>query len=136
MTSSADFTLLERAVLAAISDQYPLHRTLLERQVAHAAVASRRNSGAGFFVDITVDKDATPPVDCGRVLGNVWATISGFLDPVGFLLFVDGSGYIDCLEGAAIRDQTADIDFSSVTFEIINDATSTSGGPGVRLRRE
>ena len=53
-----------------------------------------------------------------RSIGNVFAKIDGMQNPMTFLLFMK-NGLIDTLEGAAIDEGTANIDFSIARFEIV-----------------
>jgi hypothetical protein len=105
--------------LQAICRQERDAREALERQLATADVTSRKNSGAGFFTYIAVDRTASPVAQAGRVLGNVAATIKGFKQPVLLMLFMK-DGYADLLEGAAVDDSTVGIDLSALEFEILD----------------
>jgi hypothetical protein len=90
----------------------------LEAQLAAATVVSRKNTGAGFYADLTVDRSIASPVAIERVVGEVWASIDGFAGPMTFLLFVE-DGYAVCLEGATVDDSTVDIDLGALKFKIM-----------------
>lgn len=112
---------LERAVLSEIFSQLPEVRAALEAQIGAARITERWNSGGGFFVDFKVDRNAAPPAATERVIGNVWAEIEGFEQPMTFLVFMV-DGYVDCLEGASVGDDTTGVDFAGRTFSIMRDA--------------
>ena len=115
-------TRLEQAVLQAIYARYPTERAALEAQLAAATVRSRKNTGAGFYTYFDVNRIAAAAAQCERVIGNVSVKIEGFEDPMVFVLFIE-DGYANCLEGAAIRDDTAQTDFGAVEFEIIGSSS-------------
>jgi hypothetical protein len=110
-------SLLERAALDAICRQQTDQRDALASQLASAKVIQRRNSGAGFFTDLAIDRTAPPVTSKERVIGNVAAMIEGFKDPLLLLLFMK-DGYADMLEGAAIEDSTVGVDLTNVRFTI------------------
>ncbi len=108
---------LEKAVLEKIlrdaSGDLP---TLLREQLEGVSVVSRENTGVGFFTELKVEKVAKPIN--ARIVGNVWADIEGFNQPMTFLAFLR-DGVIHTLEGAATDDSTVGVDFSNVRFVII-----------------
>jgi hypothetical protein len=110
-------TALERAALEEICKQRPDERQALEAQLATAIVTDRKNSGAGFFTYLSVDRATAPVADAGRTLGNIVAEIDGFRRPLLLMLFME-DGYAHMLEGAAIDDSTAGIDLGSLRFKI------------------
>ncbi len=114
------FTPLERSALAEICRCQVDGREALESQLATAAVTHRKNSGAGLFTYLTVDRSTSPVTTAGRVLGEVWASIEGFKQPFVLLLFMK-EGYAEFFEGAAIDDSTVGIDLSTAQFKIIHD---------------
>jgi hypothetical protein len=113
-----DLNRLEAAVLKAMTQSTRDETGVLGAQLKGASVRARENTGAGFFTYFDVDRS------CRQLqvstMGDVWAKIRGFNDPMTFLLLVK-DGYVDALEGAAIRDRTVDTDFSTVEFEILSD---------------
>jgi hypothetical protein len=94
----------------------PDHTATLLAQFRNATVTKRTNSGAGFWTDFTVDRTTAPPVPLTEPLGAT-GEIDGFVDPILFVLFMKG-GYAVQIEGAAIRDDTSAVDFSTVNFAI------------------
>ncbi len=94
------------------------HGAVLEAQLAGAMVLSRKNTGAGFYTDFSVPRLAAPVIMPERMIGEVWAKIEGFMDPMTFLIFIE-DGYACCLEGAAVRDNTVSIDLAALKFEIL-----------------
>jgi len=110
---------LEKAVLEEIVRQAPDDlRGALKEQVEGAELISRENTGQGFFTTLKPGKVSTTikPSPVGDVLAN----IEGFAQPMTFLLFLK-DGAIRMLEGAAILDETASVDFSNVRFTILPD---------------
>ena len=114
---------LERAVLNAICESAGPDTDALTAQLKGVTVRSRNNTGCGFFTRLEPNRSCEPLAK-GNV-GDVWANISGFQDPMTFILFLQ-NGFIDTLEGAAIRDSTVDVDFSTVEFEILRDPYKAS----------
>jgi hypothetical protein len=107
---------LEKAVLEKIiQDASGNMVPLLREQLDGVSVASRKNSGAGFFTELKVKENARP-IEAG-VVGNVWADIEGLNQPMTFLLLLR-NGIIRKLEGATIGDDTPDVDFSKARFVI------------------
>jgi hypothetical protein len=108
---------LEVAALAAIAGQYPEQEAGLLAQIQAAGIVTRENTGAGFFTHLSVDRSSIKPVCLRSPFGDAWADIDGFLDPMGFLVFLR-EGYICTLEGFAIRDHTSGTDFNQVRFSM------------------
>ncbi len=73
---------------------------VLREQLAQASVASRKSSGAGFFVTFDLPSDApVAPVRAGRIhFGDVAATFAPLEHGAGFVLFVR-DGRLEMLEG-------------------------------------
>jgi hypothetical protein len=111
------FTPLERAALEEVCRQQGPEQAVLEHQLSTARVTERRNSGAGFFTELSVDRGTAPVTNAQRVLGKVAASIEGFEQPLLLMLFME-NGYAKMLEGATVTDSTIGIDFSSVRFKI------------------
>lgn len=105
LTDNESFYGLETAVLDAIAAQYPAQQDKLRAQFRKARVTGRRNSGAGFFTDIEVDRQQAEPVTLPRVIGNVWADVDSFDQPMTFLVFMQ-DGFAKMLEGALPGDET------------------------------
>jgi hypothetical protein len=113
----SDITPLERAVLGSILDRWPDLRPALEQQLATARVTKRENSGAGFFTTLAVDP--TTPAIQGRP-DSVDAEVDGLAHGMGFVLFVDGAGHADLLEGYTYgeREDTSGLDLHNLIFEL------------------
>jgi hypothetical protein len=108
---------LERAVLQVICASRPEIAPALDEQLENIEVSARENTNAGFFTTMRPTRTKTP-IKEPRVIGNVFAKIAGMQNPMTFALFIK-DGLIDALEGAAIDESTADIDFSIAKFEIV-----------------
>ena len=115
MLTSHHLNAVEAAVLAAMSEMCSAPDALRE-QIAAAAVVSRRNTGAGFFTELKIDKFTQPVPE--KIICNIFANIEGCKNPVAFVLFLK-DGHIDILEGASVEDSTVDLDFSSANFNLI-----------------
>ena len=90
---------LESAVLEMLlrGDQPVLEA--LRVQLQKSTVASRQNTGAGFFADFLIPDDAPrAPGKENFVLGDVSAEIDDLEHGAGFLLFIR-NGKLDFLEG-------------------------------------
>jgi len=107
---------LEKAVLEALLRKTPNELHILERQLKEIDVSSRRNTGGGFYCKLEPNKIAEP--SSAKFIGGVFADVEGLSHPMAFVLFIK-EGFIDTLEGAATDENTANIDFSNVRFEII-----------------
>jgi hypothetical protein len=105
---------LEKAVLEEMRRKTVLDG--LAEQINEATVERRNNTGAGFYTKLLSNK-GTKRIE-NAVLSGVYAHVTGLNHPMVFVLFVK-DGMIDTLEGAAVEDSTVSIDFSRVTFEII-----------------
>jgi hypothetical protein len=120
----SSFNKLEGAVLQAIGEQIAGDPEAVasgdarafQLQLSSVTVRGRRNTGAGFFTELEAAPSGEPIK--ARTLGNVSAAISGLQDPMTFVLFTK-DGFLSCLEGATIRDNTVDTDFSAVLFDIV-----------------
>jgi hypothetical protein len=106
---------IERAVFEAAARDYPAAAESLRRQTEIAQVTNFRNTGEGFFSDISVPQDApllgtASPLDVGT--GTVEAV------EMGFLIFVkDGRAFL--LEGYVFGViSTLHIDFERVSCEV------------------
>ena len=95
--SPAGLTPLEADVLRLLIQAHPDQGRALEAQLAVAVIASRRQTGVGFFLNFSVG--AAPPIDPPNCeLNDVYAEVPGLEASIGFLLFVR-KGKIDFLEG-------------------------------------
>ncbi len=65
---------------------------------------------------MAVDRSAVAAIDSDRVLGDVWLDIEGFLYPMTFMVFME-DGFVSCLEGATLGDETDRIDLCSLKSE-------------------
>lgn len=109
---------LEKAVLQAIRASRPEIALALDEQLENIEVSDRENTSAGFYTTMKPTRTKTL-IEAPRVIGNVFAKIAGMQNPMTFALFIK-NGLIDVLEGAAIDESTAEIDFSIAKFEIVN----------------
>ncbi len=107
-----ELTDLEVVALSEIAEQHPA----LVPQVAAATVLERENTGVGFFTRLAVDRSAVAAIDSDRVLGDVWLDIEGFLYPMTFMVVME-DGFVSCLEGAAVGEETDRIELSSLRSE-------------------
>ncbi len=111
----APLTKLERAVLTAISSTHGHAVPGLQNQFDAVTVTTRENTGAGFFVELALDREAVLPVNVGRKLDGPHLNVDGIEFGVGTILFFE-EGYPCLLEGYVFADDTSDVDFSSVRF--------------------
>jgi hypothetical protein len=107
MATPTTFTPLEAAVLDATCQDYDEYGVLLRALLASARIASRENTGHGFYTEIEVRRDL-PPVhpDCAQMecpIGHMLDMGEGML--MGFLLWLD-HGYPTTLEGFQYGDKT------------------------------
>ena len=110
------FTKLEEAVLLTICGRSSDDQAVLDSQLETASVRNRNNTGAGFYTHFDVSKKTLPLHQ--NLLDDVWASVKGFAQPMGFILWLKG-GYADHLEGFTIADSTAGLDLSALTFEVL-----------------
>jgi len=109
-----EFNKLERATLETYGAIYGAEEPRLAAQLAAARPASRENSGAGFFTEVTVDRTACEKIITWGPLGRHYMHISGLDHGLGLLLFFN-EGYLSLIEGYAQGgEDTNDIEFSSV----------------------
>lgn len=105
---------LERAVLLAIANQYPVHGTALRLQVRSASVALRENTGVGFFT--TLSDVGGPRIEgAPSPLGDIGADVDGVAHGMGFLLWLQ-DGFAETLEGYTYDGDTAELDLSSLRW--------------------
>ena len=118
-------TQLERAALDQFGSIYAHEVGDLAAQLQHATVASRENTGGGFFTDLMIDRALARPVFCPSPLDNLMVRVDGMVGELEFLLFFrDGYAYL--LEAYAIQgDDTAGIDFETAAFGPITFGQST-----------
>jgi hypothetical protein len=116
---SAEFTALERAVLAAICEIYSADQEALKAQLSTATIRRRENTGAGFFTDFEVQRDATAPVGGRRLREGPEARIEGLKYGMGFILWLK-EGYANSLEGYAYGPERTDgIALEATSFQIV-----------------
>lgn len=98
----------------------------LDRQLESAEAISRENTGGGFFTSISVK--GSLPVITPRTLGETThARVGGMEHGLGFVLFMQ-NGWLHTLEGFSLGgEETAQIDFSNVQFEIYHQTVSRLG---------
>jgi hypothetical protein len=111
---------LEKEILRVVGIRARLDALAIESRLGEDIVLKRENTGAGFYTTLK-------PIKFGKlfqntIIGNAAAKIEEMANPMVFVVFLE-NGYIIKLEGAAVEESTADIDFSKVTFEIIGQTT-------------
>jgi len=96
---------LEQTILTMLlAGEHPLLAVLRE-QLAVVEVENREFSGVGFFTELRVPPAAPRWDGAPRlIIGDVYAEMTGFTQPVGFLLFVN-DGALDMLECFIHDDQ-------------------------------
>lgn len=110
-----NITPLERAVLEAMCIRMPGEADALRSQMGTAVVLNRTNTGVGFYTTFEPRYPKQPLTN--RVIGDVFARVTGLANPVSFLLFTK-DGRIDFLEGAATDEGTTKINFAVAPFAI------------------
>lgn len=102
---------LETRVLDALADELRFELPDLPGQIAESLVGVRRNTGAGFFTEIIVDRSRPPPDSglSGR-LGTIHGDIPGLIEPVAFQIEVAG-GRLMALHASTYDEPTGHIDF-------------------------
>ena len=106
---------LELAVMRAIAAQAPEHSATINQQIDLARVATRENTGAGFFTTFHI-ADAPRLDGLGPPVGWVTATVVGLSHGLGFVLWVR-DGVIHQLEGYAQgAEDTSGLDFERIEF--------------------
>jgi len=108
---------LEKAILREIRIIRPDIARALDEQLEDMIVVSRENTNAGFYTTLRPQKVSTL-IKQSRTVGNVFAKIQGMQNPMTFVLFIK-DGLVHMLEGASIDEDTSNIDFSTVKFEIV-----------------
>ncbi len=92
-------TPLEQAVMDMILAKAGEPFDTIRQQLAHATVAERRFTGAGFYTDFVIPSHAPIRRDLAdATMGGVGAELAGLQHGVGFLLFIRG-GVVSMLEG-------------------------------------
>jgi hypothetical protein len=112
------FTPLERAILEAICERNPSDRAALDAQLSSAIVRNRENTGAGFFIYLDVNRDASARITGDQKRSGPEANVAGLQRGMGFILWFD-DGYASSLEGYSYEESTKAIDFGAVQFEVI-----------------
>jgi len=92
------FTPLEEAVLRGIWTKHTEDRAALEVQLAAATLLSRKNTGAGFYTDLFVERVPSAILMGQRLRNGPEAQIDGLEHGMGFILWLN-DGYAGCLEG-------------------------------------
>jgi predicted transcriptional regulator len=111
-----ELTALEKAVLQKIASQCSEACELLYAQLTNLSVTDRRNTGAGFYTAFKVDSRCQI-VSVNSPIGEVTAEVSGLDHGMGFLLWLK-NGYINQLEGYSFEEDTSDIDWTNLNFEV------------------
>jgi hypothetical protein len=113
------FTELELAALHCMFAEVPDLAPELERQLLVANVATRENTGVGFFTTISLPTTAGSVERSEPLSGETHARIPGLEHGLGFVLFFD-EGRIKTLEGFTYgTESTTDLDLSALTFDIV-----------------
>ncbi len=114
------FTALESAVLRAICEKESVDRdrTALESQLSTAILASRKNTGAGFYTSFAVDRGSNASVGGERLRNGPAMRIDGLQHGMGFILWLK-DGYAELLEAYSYEESTIEIDFERAGFEIL-----------------
>ena len=112
------FTKLEQAALTAIVAESDDKSSALANLLFNARVASRQNSGGGFFTTILPDYDASPLIGEQHFGRSVFADIDGMDYGIGLILHLR-MGRPHLLEGYSQGgEDTHDLDFTKVGFRI------------------
>ena len=114
---STRFTPLESAVVDALAWELRDAAPDLAGQFAESLPGQRRNTGAGLFTELIVDRTRPAPLTTptGR-FGTVHAMVGDLPDPVAFQVELR-SGRLLHLFGDAYGQDTHDIDFATVPFD-------------------
>lgn len=103
---------VERAVLLAISDQYPEHKMAIQQQLVSASVLERTNTGVGFYITFTVEGGSLL-TDVNAPLGAVLVDVVGLERGLAFLLWPK-DGRLGVLEGHVWGEETAEMNLCTV----------------------
>ena len=114
---------LEKVVLHEIATRDPRDRKAINEQIVHANVLRRENTGVGFFTHLECS-EAKLKIE-KSVLGYVHAEVDKLNEPMVFVLFTK-EGFLDVLEGSSLSQDTTELDFSKVSFQIL---PNLLGGP-------
>lgn len=120
---SREFSALERAVLEMMTDGKHPSLCNLRTQLGALRVASREESGVGFFLNFDVDRVSCPPTEPRNfTVSDVNAEIQGLAHGAGFVLFVR-DGYMTVLEGFAFDElwPTSISEFQLQYYSGVND---------------
>ena len=114
----SDFTKLEEAALHAIFAETPELASILEQQLAQAAVINRENTGVGFFTTILVADDV-PQANGPQILGQTtYAGVEELAHGLGFILFFEHCR-LHLLEGYSVGgESTAPLNLADLSFAI------------------
>lgn len=111
-------TALERAALKAILDELGDDRAEIEDQVLQASVASRKNTGGGFFTELAIRGVVPSHLQNSHLGENVWIAVKGMSHGLGMILHLR-KDKVPLLEGYAVApENTLFIDFEQVAFAI------------------
>jgi hypothetical protein len=111
------FTPLESDILDALAWDLRDIAPDLAGQFAESLPAARRNTGAGLFTELIVDRSRPPPMTTptGR-FGTVHAMVGDLPDPIAFQVELR-QGRLLALHGDAYGQDTRAIDFARVPFD-------------------
>lgn len=116
--ATGDYTRLERSVLQALTWELRDVVPDLAAQIAASRLTLRRNSGFGFFTEMSVSRPLTATSAPTRHLGTVHAMIAGLPKPVAFQLRVRDGRLLGLLADSYGQD-TRLIDFTNTPFDQI-----------------
>lgn len=111
------FTPLESDILDALAWDLRDIAPDLAGQFAESLPGARRNTGAGLFTELIVDRSRPPPMTTptGR-FGTVHAMVGDLPDPIAFQVELR-QGRLLALHGDAYGQDTRAIDFARVPFD-------------------
>ena len=110
-------TRLESAVMDAMAWELSDIAPDLAGQVEESAPGRRRNTGAGLYSELIVDRHRPPPTATPTGLfGTVHVMVGDLPDPVGFQVELR-QGRLIALHGQSYGQDTRDIDFATTPFD-------------------
>jgi hypothetical protein len=107
---------LEKAMLSAMCKETSDDAHAISSQMSSLSILRRENTGAGFYSYFDGMRSG-PPIKQRTISPDVSAKIKGLKNPMVFVLF-SREGKLDMLEGAAVDEDTADVDFFSAEFKL------------------
>jgi hypothetical protein len=110
-------TRLESAVIDALTHELRRLAPDLAGQVEDSRPERRRNTGAGLFTELILDRDRPAPraIPTGR-FGTVHAMVGDLADPIAFQVELR-EGRLIALHGDSYGQDTRQIDFATTPFD-------------------